>query len=380
MSKIELIATAAFGLESLVAREVRDLGYYHDVKVDNGQVQFNGDELAICRSNLWLRCADRILLKFGEFNATTFDELFDQTKALPWHEWLPKNAEFPVTGKSVKSQLSSVPTCQAIVKKAIVAEMSEHYGIEWFDELGPLYKIQVSIVKDEVTLTIDTSGEGLHKRGYRELTAEAPLKETLAAALIYLSNWKIDRQLIDPFCGSGTIPIEAAMIGRNMAPGLNREFIAEEWPNISDGLWKQAREEAKDLLKTDADFRILGYDQDKAVLRMARYHAEKAGVVDFTDFHPVPVEELQSSRKYGYIICNPPYGERLSNKGEIIQLYRDMGRVFADLGEGTWSFYVLTSLKNFENYFGTRAHRKRKLFNGRIEVNYYQFYGPRPGQ
>lgn len=377
MSKIELIATAAFGLESLVVNEVKKLGYT-EPKIERGQITYQGDELAVCRSNLWLRCADRVLIKIAEFEATTFDELFDQTKALSWHQWLPRDAEFPVTANSIKSQLSSVPACQSIMKKAVVAALSEHYGINWFDETGDLYKIHASIVNDKVTLTLDTTGLGLHKRGYRDLTSGAPLKETLAAALIYLSRWRSDRQLIDPLCGSGTIPIEAAMIGWNIAPGLRRKFAAEKWSFIPKYLWQQAREEATDLIKQDEGLRILGYDQDKNVLKLARHHAKQAGVDHIIDFHQLSVAELKSRKKYGYIICNPPYGERLSNTHEIKKLYREMGNVFAALGDGTWSFYVITSFNQFEKYFGTIANKKRKLFNGRIKTNYYQFFGPKP--
>lgn len=377
MSKITLIATAAFGLEALVADEVRRLGF-EDVKVENGRVEFTADELGLCRANLWLRCADRVQVKMGEFSATTFDELFEQTKALPWHEWLPESAEFPVEGKSVRSQLSSVPACQSIVKKAIVSKMEDMYKTAWFDEDGPLFRIQAAILKDVVTLTIDTSGAGLHKRGYRDLAGPAPLKETLAAGLIYLSYWKPDRALIDPMCGSGTIPIEAALIGANIAPGLRRHFSAEKWPVIPAGLWAQAREEAGDLIKCDADFRVLGYDQDAEVLKLARHHAARAGVEHLTDFHKQPLSELRSHKKYGYIICNPPYGERMGEEKEVQQLYRHMGNVFKEVGEGTWSFNVITSMEDFERHIGTRANKKRKLYNGRIKVDYYQFFGPKP--
>lgn len=379
MSKIELVATATFGLEALVAREVRDLGYYEGVQVENGQVSFWGDELAVCRCNLWLRCAERLLIKIGKFTATTFDQLFEQTKALPWAEWLVKDAQFPVIGKSRKSTLSSVPACQAIVKKAIVAKMSEHYGVNWFSETGPLYRIRVIILEDVVTLMIDTSGDGLHKRGYRELATKAPLKETLAAGLIYLSNWKRTRQLVDPFCGSGTIPIEAGLIGRNIAPGINRSFASEDWPIISSRLWQQAREEAHSVIRDD-QFRILGYDHDKETLKMARYHAKKANLSDFIDFHQLSLNQLKSSKKYGYIICNPPYGQRLSDPKAVKLLAKEMGSVFAKLGDGTWSFYILTGFEDFERSFGTLANKKRKLFNGRIRVDFYQYFGARPSR
>lgn len=375
MARVELIATATFGLEAVVARELKELGYENQ-KTENGKVTFIANEQAICRTNLWLRSADRVLVKMGEFKAITFEELFQQTKALPWAEWLPVNAGFPVKGKSIKSQLYSVPDCQAIVKKAIVEKMKETYCVEWFEETGPTYTIEVAILKDTVTLTIDTSGPGLHKRGYRKLTAEAPLKETLAAAMISLSRWQPERTLIDPFCGSGTIPIEAALIGQNIAPGMHRTFAAEKWPNISDKLWYQAREEALDLAKPDRPLRIMGFDIDKEVLKLARYHAKEAGVDKYIHFQRQPVKNLHSKFKYGYIVCNPPYGERIGEKKEVENLYRDTGKVFKKLD--TWSFYVLTADENFEQLFGRQADRKRKLYNGRIKVYYYQFFGPRP--
>jgi putative N6-adenine-specific DNA methylase len=375
VSKYELIATATFGLEAIVAREVKRLGY-EDVKVENARVTFRGDESAICRSNLWLRSADRVFIKMGEFQALTFEELFEKTKALPWGDILPENANFPVEGKSVKSKLFSVPNCQAIVKKAIVEKMKEKYKKEWFEEDGPRYTIEVGLLKDIATLTIDTSGAGLHKRGYREAASEAPLKETLAAAMVDLSFWNPDRILMDPFCGSGTIPIEAAMIGRNMAPGLRREFASEHWPIIPKKLWSQAREEAEDAIDRSKEFRILASDIDGRVLRTARNNAKLAGVEDFVAFQTLPASEIRSRKKYGCIITNPPYGERIGEKKEVEKLYREMGQVFGQLD--TWSFYVLTSHEGFEGLFGRKADRKRKLYNGRLKVDYYQFYGPRP--
>jgi len=375
MKEFDLIATATFGLEAVVGREVKNLGF-GDVQVENARVNFKGDALAICRSNLWLRSADRVLIKMGEFTALSFEELFEKTKALPWEEILPENAEFPVQGKSVKSKLFSVPDCQAIVKKAIVERMKQKYKRNWFEENGPRYKIEVALLKDVATLTIDTSGPGLHKRGYRELASEAPLKETLAAAMVQLSFWNPERVLLDPFCGSGTIPIEAAMIGLNMAPGLKRTFDSESWPIIPGALWKQAREEARDLMRRDLDFRILGSDIDGKVLKVARQNARLAGVEDYVAFQTLPVSEVRSKKKYGCIICNPPYGERLGERKEAEALYRKMGEVFSRLD--TWSFYILTSHEGFERLFGRRADKKRKLYNGRIKVDYYQFYGPRP--
>ena len=377
MGNYELIASATFGLESIVAREIKKLGY-EDMKVENARVTFRGDESAICRSNLWLRSADRVFIKMGEFTALSFEELFERTKALPWGEFLPENASFPVEGKSVKSGLFSVPDCQAIVKKAIVEKMKQKYGKEWFDEDGPVFPIEVGLLKDVATLTIDTSGAGLHKRGYRQAASDAPLKETLAAAMVSLSFWHPDRILMDPLCGSGTIPIEAAMIGRNMAPGRKREFAAEQWPFLPKILWTRAREEAEAAIDRTREFRILASDIDGRVLKIARRNAELAGVEDFIAFQTLPVAEVRSRKKYGCIITNPPYGERLGDRKEAEELYREMGKVFRELD--TWSFYVLTSHEGFERLFGRRADRKRKLYNGRIKVDYYQFHGPRPPQ
>jgi len=375
MSKIELIATATFGLEAVVAREVRDLGY-QDVKVENARVTFTGDEAAICRTNLWLRAADRVLVKLGEFQARSFEELFQQTRALPWADWLPENAAFPVEGKSIKSQLHSVPDCQAIVKKAVVEKLKQRYRREWFPENGPRYTIEVALLKDVVTLTLDTSGAGLHKRGYRTLGSRAPLKETLAAAMVLLSCWEPGRTLIDPFCGSGTIPIEAALIGLNAAPGLGRRFAAEKWPVVPAALWNKAREEARDLAAPDRSLHILGSDIDSKVLGLARFHARQAGLEGKVFFQKLAAAELRSSKPYGCVICNPPYGERMGDTGEIEGLYRDLGNSFKKMD--TWSCYVLTAHPGFERFFGKRADKKRKLYNGRIECHYYQYYGPRP--
>ena len=358
MGQIELIAAATFGLESVVAQELRDLGY-SDLMVDNGKVSFTADLEAICRTNLWLRTADRVKIKVGEFKATTFDALFDQTQALPWGDWLPANARFPVVGKSVKSTLYSVSDCQAIVKKAIVESMKERYHKEWFPEDGPLYKIEVALLKDIVTLTIDTTGPGLHKRGYRTFIGEAPLKETLAAAMIILSHWDPDTALIDPFCGSGTIPIEAALLGLNIAPGLNRSFISEDWPNIPKKLWQAVRQEAQELAQLDRRLHIIGTDIDPKVLKVARRNAETAGVSQFIHFQTRPLSELSSRRKYGKVICNPPYGERIGERREVARLYKEMGQVFARLD--TWSCYILTSHPEFEKLFGRPATKRRKF-------------------
>lgn len=375
MSRIQLIATATFGIEAVVGRELKWLGY-EDQLVENGRVTFSGDETAICRTNLWLRTADRVLLKMGEFKALTFDELFEGTKALPWEKWLPVDAEFPVEGKSVSSKLSSVPDCQAIVKKAVVERLKRVYKKEWFEETGPRYRIEVALLKDMATLTVDTSGAGLHKRGYRKLVSAAPLKETLASAMILISRWNKERVLLDPMCGSGTIPIEAAMIGRNMAPGLNREFDAEKWASIPKKLWENAREEALSLAQPLRELRISGSDIDDGVMSLARYHARQAGVEEAIHLQRLPVSDISSRYKYGFIICNPPYGERLNEIQEVERLYREMGDTFRRLD--TWSYYILASHPEFEKSFGRKADRKRKLYNGRILCNYFQYYGPPP--
>ncbi|MFZ5641965.1 MAG: THUMP domain-containing class I SAM-dependent RNA methyltransferase [Bacillota bacterium] len=375
MQKIDLIATATFGLEAVVAREVKELGY-QEVAVENGKVTFTAGPEAICRSNIGLRTSDRVLIKMGEFKALTFEELFQQTKALPWPDWITADASFPVEGKSINSKLFSVPDCQAIVKKAIVEKMKQRYRVNWFEETGPRYRVEVALLKDTATLTLDTSGAGLHKRGYRKLGSEAPLKETLAAALILLSRWHPDRALVDPFCGSGTIPVEAGMIGLNIAPGLRRAFAAEKWPGIPQSLWIKARQEAEDLIDREARLHVHGYDLDRDVLSLARYHAGMAGVGDAITFQQQPVSDIRSRHKYGYIVCNPPYGVRLGEKAEVERLYRDMGQVFSRLE--TWSYYILTAHPDFEMLFGRRADKKRKLYNGRIQCNYYQYFGPRP--
>ncbi|WP_089612547.1 THUMP domain-containing class I SAM-dependent RNA methyltransferase [Dehalobacterium formicoaceticum] len=375
MDKIEIIATATFGLEAVVADELKNLGY-ENLKVENGRVSFAAGMEALCRCNLWLRTADRVRVKIGEFKAETFDELFEQTKALPWHDWLPADAEFPVTGKSVKSKLFSVSDCQAIVKKAVVEKMKQKYQVSWFEENGPLYPIEVALLNDTATLTIDTSGSGLHKRGYRVTGSYAPLKETLAAALVLLSRWRPDTELIDPLCGSGTIPIEAALIGQNIAPGMNREFISEHWPVITRKDWRNARKETHDAAHFDLPLHIRGTDIDEHVLKIARENSTEAGFEDQIHFQRMPLAELSSAKKYGKIICNPPYGERLGSMEEITALYREMGQVFTKLD--TWSFYILTAYEGFEKLFGKKASKKRKLYNGDIKVDYYQYFGPRP--
>lgn len=375
MAKLDLIATSTFGIEAIVARELKELGY-DNITVENGRVTFVGNEKAICDTNLWLRCADRVYLKIGEFKATSFEELFQQVKALPWENYLPIDAEFPVNAKSVKSKLFSLSDIQAISKKAVVEKMKEIYFKDWFEESGGKYPILVSILKDKVTVSIDTSGTGLHKRGYREAQGEAPLKETLAAAMIKISRWHPDRTLIDPLCGSGTIPIEAAMIGRNIAPGLNRSFISEKWDFIPEDLWKDAKKKAYKAIEYDRELDIYGYDIDGRVAKIAMENSIEAGVDDCIHFQRRPVGELSTKKKYGYIICNPPYGERLSEKKEVEKLYSEMGKVFSSLD--TWSYYVLTSHEGFQEAFGKKANKNRKLYNGRIKCYYYQYFGPRP--
>lgn len=375
MSRLQLIATTAFGLEAIVARELKGLGYT-DQQVEDGRISFAGDFAAIARCNLWLRSADRVLVKLGEFAAHDFGELFDQTKALPWAEWLPEDARFPVRGRSTKSQLHSVPHCQSITKKAIVESLKLRYSSETFSETGALFPLDVSIHKDRATLTLDTTGAGLHKRGYRTLSGPAPMKETLAAALIQLSFFSIDRPLIDPFCGTGTIPIEAAMIARNRAPGLLRSFAAQEWPCVEPGLWLEARTEARDLMKPELESPLIGTDIDEAAIRQARLHARQAGIFDDIHFQQQDVAQLSSSRSYGCCVCNPPYGERLDQDGDVTSLYRTLSSRLEHMP--TWSTYVLTSVRDLESIFARRSDKKRKLYNGRIECTYYQFFGPRP--
>ena len=375
MATLELIATCAAGVEAVVARELKALGY-DDQTMENGRVIFRAGAEAIPRANLWLRSAGRVLLKVGAFRAVTFDELFEQTKALPWVDWLPYDAEFPVSGKSVKSQLYSVSDCQAIVKKAIAEAMKIRYKCEWFPENGPRYPVEVSLLHDEALLTIDTSGSGLHKRGYRPLLGAAPLRETLAATMIQLSYWQPDRAFLDPFCGTGTLPIEAALIGCNIAPGSFRQFVSERWPVLPANIWPDARTEANDAVKSDVDLRIYGSDIDGKALSLARQHAQLAGVNHLVHFQKLAAENVRSRFKYGCIICNPPYGERMGDRQQSEQLYQRIGETFTNFD--TWSIYIITSHPKFEQLFGRKADKRRKLYNGRIQTTYYQFFGPRP--
>lgn len=375
MENIELIATATFGLEAVVKRELMNLGY-KDLKVENGRVTFKGTEMDIPKTNLWLRTADRVLLKLGEFKALTFDQLFEQTKALPWDEWIPEDGNFIVNGKSIDSKLFSISDCQRIVEKAVVEKLKTKYNVEWFEKTGPKYTIEVGLLKDIATLTIDTTGDGLHKRGYRDRQGDAPIKETLAAAMVLLSYWNKDRVLFDPFCGSGTIPIEAAMIGRNMAPGLDRKFASEEWHRVNREYWVDARKEAFKAMDTETKLHILGCDIDKKSILRARDNAANFGFEDDIEFFVKDFRDADLNNEYGVVITNPPYGERIGEKEEVEELYKDLGIKFKELD--TWSSYIITSDENFERYYGKGADKKRKLYNGRIKVDYYQYFGPRP--
>lgn len=378
--KVKLIAPCLFGVESVLKDEIKKLGYVV-TKVDNGRVSFEGDMGALCRSNIFLRTAERVLLEIGTFKAITFEELFDKTKELPWENYLPKNAKFWVKkASSIKSKLFSASDIQSLVKKAIVDRLSKKYNINWFPEEGNEFPIRVFILKDKVTIALDTSGEALHKRGYRKYTSKAPLSETLAAAIVKLTPWNKERLLIDPFCGSGTIPIEAAMIGANIAPGLNREFISEDWTNIiNKKMWINAVDEAHDLINDDYKFFIQGYDIDEQILKGARNNAELAGVDHLIHFQKRDVRELSSSKNYGFIITNPPYGERIGTKETIESLYKDMSKTFKKLE--TWSFFIITAVERFDEiYFKKNASKKRKLYNGMLKTELYQFFGPKPNK
>ena len=372
MKQVTLIATAAMGLESIVAKEVRDLGY--EATVANGKVIFDAPISAIPRCNLWLRTADRVKILVGKFQASTFDELFEQTKALPWESYIDETGQIPVSGKSIKSTLYSVPDCQAIVKKAVVERMKLKYGlINKLEESGALYKTEIALLKDEATLTIDTSGAGLHKRGYRVGQGEAPLKETLAAALVLLTNWKPDQPLIDPFCGSGTILIEAALIGQNIAPGFNREFASEEWSLVKQRHWDAAFGEAEELANYDQPLSITGSDISHQMIETAQANALEAGLGDLIQWKQMQVSDLTIKQKDGYLISNPPYGQRLSDKEEVEKMYHDLGGVMQN--HPSWSTYIITAYEQFEKAFGKAATKKRKLFNGFIQTNYYQYFG-----
>lgn len=375
MNKYTLVAPCFFGVEKMLSREITNLGYEIE-KVEDGRVTFSTDEYGISKSNMWLRCAERILLKVGEFEATTFDDLFENTKRIDWSKFIPYDGEFPVhKATSIKSKLFSTPDIQAIVKKAVVESMKKKYDENWFLENKEKYPIYVFLNKDKVTLCIDTSGEALHKRGYREKSNQAPIRETLAAALVYLTPWRPGRPLIDPLCGSGTILIEAAMIGLNMAPGLNREFISEKWRSIDKKIWPSVRKEARDAVKSEK-FKINGYDIDSESIEIAKENAKLANVSQYIDFEVQDVKDLKINDEYGFLITNPPYGERLEDKESVKALYKEMGKVFKKLN--TWSYYIITSHEKFEYEFGKKSDRNRKLYNGMLKAYYYQYMGPKP--
>ena len=377
MRRMELIAPCHFGLEAVLKREIIDLGYEIS-EVEDGRVTFIGDEEAICRANVFLRTAERILIKVGSFKATSFEELFEATKSLRWEEYIPRNGKFWVAkAASIKSKLFSPSDIQSIMKKAMVRRLQEYYGIEWFPEDGASYPIRVFLMKDIVTIGIDTSGVSLHKRGYREVSGKAPITETLAASLIMLTPWNKDRILVDPFCGSGTFPIEAAMMAANIAPGMNRSFTAESWMNIiPKKVWYDTIDEANDLIQDDVEVDIQGYDLDSSVIKIARRNAREAGVDHLIHFQERDVKDLHHPKKYGFVITNPPYGERLEDKKDLPALYSAFGESFKRLD--SWSAYMITSYEDAERYFGRKADKNRKIYNGMLKTYFYQFLGPKP--
>ena len=377
MRRFELIAPCHFGMESVLKREITDLGY--DItEVADGRVTFFGDEEALCRANIFLRTAERILIKIGSFHAETFEELFQGTKSLPWEDYIPKDGKFWVAkAASVKSKLFSPSDIQSIMKKAMVDRLKSQYEISWFPEDGASFPVRVFLMKDEVTVGLDSTGESLHKRGYRKLTAKAPIAENLAASLIMLTPWNGGRILVDPFCGSGTFPIEAAMMAANMAPGMNREFLAEEWKNlIPKKCWYEAMDEANDLVKDDISVDIQGYDIDGEIVRAARANAAAAGVDHLIHFQQRPVSQLSHPKKYGFLITNPPYGERIEDKKNLPELYKTIGERFVALD--SWSAYIITAYEDTERYFGRKADKNRKIYNGMMKTYFYQFMGPKP--
>jgi len=372
---LDIVITTAFGLETVVSRELKELGYARH-SVENGRIILQGTSPDICRLNLWLRTAERVFIRVGSFPAHDFGELFDRTFELNWTDWFPQDARIDVRGKSVQSQLHSVPDCQAIVKKAIIEKMKKVFQMTWFSEKGPHFPLEISVVKDEVTLMLDTSGAGLHRRGYRTLVGQAPLRETVAAGLVLLSLWNSDRTLIDPFCGSGTITIEAALIGLNRAPGLGRSFVSEQWPLFSDHSWQQNRLMAKEQEKKLTSLKIIGHDSDPKELELARFHARQAGVDPHIHFQVQAVDRLKTSKKFGCIICNPPHGHRLGQIKTLGKLYREMQSAFGPLE--TWSIYVLTADPLFQKYYARVPDKRRKLYNGTIACTFFQFHGPPP--
>ncbi len=377
MKKYELMAPCHFGLEAVLKKEIYDLGY-EILKVEDGRVTFEGDAEAICRSNIFLRTTERVLLKVGGFRAVTFEELYQGIKALPWEDYIPVDGKFWVTkASSIKSRLFSSSDIQSVAKKAMVERMKIKYGRDWFSEEGASYPVRIFLYKDEVTVTIDTTGESLHKRGYRKASGKAPLTETLAAALILLTPWHADRILVDPLCGSGTFLIEAAMIAANIAPGMKRHFLSETWDNlIVQELWEESFAEASELVDCDISTDIQGYDIDGEVIKVARENAERAGVKDLIHFQKRAVSELHHPKKYGFILTNPPYGERMEEKESLPALYREIGKAF--LGLDDWSMYMISGYEDTEKYIGRKADRNRKIYNGMLKTYFYQFLGPKP--
>ena len=377
MRTFDLLVPCHFGLEAVLKREIYDLGY-EITKVEDGRVTFEGDEEAICRANIFLRTAERVMIQVGRFKATTFEELFQGIKNLPWEEYIPEDGKFWVKkASSINSKLFSPSDIQSIAKKAMVERMKQKYHKEWFKEDGAAYPVRIFLLKDEVTVALDTSGDSLHKRGYRTMTSKAPLTETLAASLIMLTPWRKDRILVDPFCGSGTFPIEAAMIAANVAPGMNRDFTAEEWTNLIDRkLWYECVKEAEDMIDTTVKVDIQGYDIDGDVIKAARENAKRAGVEHMIHFQQRAVADLSHPKKYGFIISNPPYGERIEEKKNLPVLYREIGERFAALD--AWSMYLITSYEDTEKCIGRKADKNRKIYNGMLKTYFYQFMGPKP--
>ena len=377
MSRFEFLAPCHFGLESVLKKEIENLEY-EIIQVEDGRVIFAGDESAVSRANIFLRTTERVLLKVDKFRAESFDELFEKTKAIPWENYIPANGKFWVAkATSIKSKVFSPSDIQSIMKKAIVERLKKTYKIEWFPEDGNEYPIRVTFMKDEITIGIDTSGESLHKRGYRKLTSKAPITETLAAALIMLTPWNKDRILIDPFCGSGTIPIEAAMIGANIAPGMNRSFLSENWTDlIPKKVWYSAIEEANDVKCDSVEMTIQGYDIDGEIIKAARQNAALAEVEQYIHFQQRSVSDLSHNKKYGFIITNPPYGERLEDKADLPALYKEIGRTFNALD--SWSYFIITSYEDAQKYIGRKADKNRKIYNGMMKTYFYQFMGPKP--
>ena len=377
MRTFDLLVPCHFGLEAVLKREIYDLGY-EITKVEDGRVTFEGDEEAICRANIFLRTAERVMIQIGRFKATTFEELFQGIKNLPWEEYIPEDGKFWVKkASSINSKLFSPSDIQSIAKKAMVERMKQKYHKEWFKEDGAAYPVRIFLLKDEVTVALDTSGDSLHKRGYRTMTSKAPLTETLAASLIMLTPWRKDRILVDPFCGSGTFPIEAAMIAANIAPGMNRDFTAEEWTNLIDRkLWYECVKEAEDMIDTTVKVDIQGYDIDGDVIKAARENAKRAGVEHMIHFQQRAVADLSHPKKYGFIITNPPYGERLEDKADLPVLYTQIGQAYQRLD--SWSMFLITSYTDTEKYIGRKADKNRKIYNGMLKTYFYQFLGPKP--